>query len=731
MISLASTKKERLPLPNTLHTLLEGNSHDPHHLLGLQPGPTGHKVIRLYRPGADSLFVMIRGQAVQMTKVHDAGVFEVIVSGNVTFQDYKVYHANGLLGYDPYAITPSFGELDQHLFASGCHYELYRVMGATVTIHQGVTGVRFALWAPNAVSVALVGDFNHWDGRVNAMRSLGVCGVWELFIPALSEGQKYKFEVHTKEGDLLLKSDPYGKAFEMRPKTGAVVADVDAFDWDDHAWIRRREERRDQAQPMNVYEVHLGSWRKREGFHWFSYAELADQLVDYCKKMAFTHVELMPVMEHPYDPSWGYQVTGFYGVTSRFGTPRDFQAFVNTLHMNGIGVILDWVPAHFPRDDFSLSEFDGTALYEHADPKQSDHPHWGTLIFNYGRPEVSNFLIANALYWFDKMHIDGLRVDAVASMLYLDYGREEGEWIPNKHGGNESLEAIEFLKHLNSVVHERYPGVLTIAEESTSFPGITTSVNDGGIGFDLKWNMGWMNDTLRYFERDAVHRSHHQNELTFGLLYAFSEKFTLVLSHDEVVHGKKSLLSKMPGDMWQQFANLRLLLTYQACQPGKNLIFMGTEIGQWNEWDAAAEIEWLLLHFPSHRGIQLLVSDINRFVLDHSQLWERDFSPEGFEWVDFSDHGNSVISYRRKSTAGELLCVHNFTPNYYSDYNIYLSNVTEAKQLFSSDDPRYGGSGKYGGQIDVLKGPWGNPIGLKTELPPLSTTIFDLTFHVQ
>ncbi|CUI16490.1 1,4-alpha-glucan branching enzyme GlgB [Candidatus Protochlamydia naegleriophila] len=698
--------------------------HQPHTILGLHPFFGGSKVIHLWRPGAQQVFIEVFGDLIEAKRIHEEGIFECVVPGHTTALDYRVFHQNGLLAYDPYAFLPTFGEMDQYLFGKGVHYELYECMGGRLTTHGGVSGVKFSVWAPNAKSVSLVADFNYWDGRVNPMRVMGYSGIWELFVPGIGEGEKYKFEIHTQQGERILKSDPFAYSCELRPATASVIANIERFKWQDQAWIEKRTSANLTSAPMNVYEVHLGSWRKR-GNDFLNYRELAHELVAYCLDMGFTHVELLPIQEHPLDESWGYQVSGFYAPTSRFGTPEDFQYFVNYFHNHQLGVILDWVPGHFPMDAFSIGRFDGSALYEHADPRQGYHPHWHTHIFNFGRHEVSNFLIANALYWFEVMHIDGLRVDAVASMLYLDYGREESEWIPNDFGGKENLQAIEFIKHLNSIVHSRCPGVLTIAEESTSFPGVTHSVESGGLGFDFKWNMGWMNDTLRYFSKDTLFRSHHHHDLTFGLIYVFSEKFISVLSHDEVVHGKRSLLSKMPGDMWQQFANLRLLLSYMICQPGKKLLFMGAEIGQWNEWNCKSDLEWFLLQFPTHQGIQNFVRDINHFYLNHPAFWQKDCTHESFEWVDFADIQNSVISYLRKSSEEKLLCVHNYTPLYHSDYVLHLSQFQNIEEIFNSDDQKYGGSGKHT-HPEVIKDAAGKVIGVRLALAPLATMIFKL-----
>lgn len=708
--------------------LMHFDEYDPHRVLGLHEHDSKQKVIRLWRPGANHVYLKLFDQIVEATCVHQAGLFEYYVPMHTTYTDYKIYHLNGLLDLDPYTFIPSIGEMDLYLFGKGVHYQLYHAMGGRLTTHQEISGVRFCLWAPNAKSVSLVGDFNFWDGRINPMRSLGSSGIWELFVPGLKEGEKYKFEIRSQSNELRLKADPMALSSEMRPATASVIANIDRFIWSDQSWVEKRQRENHEPKPLNIYEVHLGSWKKKDGWRFMNYREIAQELSSYCQKMGYTHVELMPIQEHPLDESWGYQVTGFYAVTSRFGTPEDFQWFVNHMHENSIGVILDWVPGHFPTDDFSLGRFDGTSLYEHSDYRQGFHPHWNTFIFNFGRNEVVNFLIANALFWFDKMHVDGLRVDAVASMLYLDYGREDGNWIPNKFGGKENLEAIEFLKHLNSIVHKEHPGVLMIAEESTSFNGVTRSVEHAGLGFDMKWNMGWMNDTLRYFSRDSIYRQYHQNDLTFGLLYAFSEKFALVLSHDEVVHGKNSLLGKMSGDMWQQFANVRLLFSYMICQPGKKLLFMGGEIGQWNEWSSTGQIEWFLLQFPLHNGLHMMVQDINHFYIKNRTLWEKDFDSTGFEWVDFNDRHNSVISYLRKSSEGILLCVHNFTPNSIPDYILHLRNLSSVKEVFNTDEVKYGGSGQLNIQPEILNDPKGSASALKIHLSPLATMIFRVTF---
>lgn len=613
-----------------------------------------------------------------------------------------------------------FGEVDAYLFSKGVHYHLYEVMGGRLAVHRGVSGARFVTWAPNAKSIAVVGDFNHWDQDSHPMRLLEGTGVWECFIPGVKELDLYKFAITTSLGGVILKADPYALQGEYRPGTASRICQINRFQFTDKEWIEKQRTNRGKSFPLNIYEVHLNSWKKKDPP--LGYRELAHLLAAYCKEMGFSHIEILPICEHPLDESWGYQVTGFFAATSRYGSPEDFQYFVNHMHQEGIGVILDWVPAHFPVDDHSFGRFDGTPLYEHRDSRQGFHPHWNTHIFNYGRFEVSNFLIASALFWLDKMHIDGLRVDAVASMLYLDYGRKEGEWIPNIYGGRENLEAIEFLKHLNAVIHERFPHCLTFAEESTSFPAVTYPLESGGLGFDFKWNMGWMNDALRYFQRDCLFRSHHQHELTFSILYAFSEKFLLPLSHDEVVHGKGSLLSKMPGDDWQKFANLRLLISYQICQPGKKLLFMGAELGQWEEWDSQKGLFWERLHQERHTKLHKAIKEINHFYLDHPALWELDSEGDGFEWVSFADRVNGVICYLRKGKRETLLCVHHFTPTVIPSYFIPLSQALFVKEVLNTDREEYGGSGRINTEVIVANG------GIEIEMPPLATAIFYLEY---
>ena len=690
-------------------------THDPHAHFGLH-GQT----IRLWRPGAEYLYLEVLGQIVEARREGDDGLFIYEAPRAIGPNDYRVYHKNGLLAHDPYACLPTIGEMDLFLFGKGCHYELYKMLGARIGVAQGMRGIRFSVWAPNATAVFLIADFNHFDGRVNPMRSMGESGIWELLVPGLAEGEKYKFEIKTREGYIRVKSDPLAFYSELRPSTASIAVDVAGYRWRDKKWI---EERTQQTldRPIQVYELHLGSWRSYDAF-FPNYRQIAKDLAQYCQEMQFTHVELLPVMEHPLDESWGYQVTGFFSTTSRYGTVADFQFFVDHLHQCGIGVILDWVPAHFPTDDFSLNRFDGTALYEHEDPRKGMHPHWHTAIFNYGRLEVSNFLIASALFWLKVMHIDGLRVDAVASMLYLDYGRKEGEWIPNPDGSNYNIEAIAFLKHLNAAVHEQCPGCLMIAEESSSFQGVTHPLASGGLGFDLKWNMGWMNDTLSYFAKDPLYRKFHQNDLTFSLLYVFSEKFTSVLSHDEVVHGKGSLLTKMVGPDWQKFAGVRLLYSYMMAHPGKKLLFMGGEFGQWAEWNCQGQLDWYLLQYPLHAGLHRMVRELNTYAKQTPALWERDFSWEGYEWIDFSDADQSIISYLRKGKHSQLVCVHHFTPEVHRDYQIKLPNVKRVVERFNTDAVEYGGSGQINPEIRVEKE------GFYLVIAPLATMLFEVEF---
>ena len=621
-----------------------------------------------------------------------------------------------------------FSDFDLFLFGEGVHDQIYEKLGAHPAESGGKQGVHFAVWSPNAASVFVVGDFNDWNTTTHPLKPAGNSGIWECFIEDAKVGQNYKFHIVDKTGGTHSKSDPYGFQAELPPKTASVICDLSEYQWKDGDWIKQRSESNPLEKPVSIYEVHLGSWQTGNGKNgWLNYRELAHRLVEYCQELGFTHLELMPVSEHPFTGSWGYQTVGYFSVTSRYGTPEDFMYFVDYCHQHDIAVIIDWVPAHFPKDAHGLANFDGTALYEHSDPRQGEHPDWGTLIFNYGRNEVRNFLTANALFWFDKYHIDGIRVDAVASMLYLDYSREQGEWIPNKYGGRQNLEAIEFLKTLNERVHEDYPGTLTIAEESTAWAGVSRPTYADGLGFSMKWNMGWMNDSLRYMRLDPVHRKFHHNELTFSLVYAFSENFVLPFSHDVVVHGKRSLLDQMPGDQWQKFANLRLLYTYMWTHPGKNLLFMSGEFGQWDEWNHDTSIQWDLLKHDTHRGVQRLVGDLNRTMKEQPALFELDFSEDGFEWINCQDNDYSVLSYLRKGKQpGEQLIVAcNFTPMPHHAHRLGVPEAGEYQVLLYSDSVHYGGSnvGDYGPITATAEPADGRSHSIVVNLPPLAAVI--------
>ncbi len=622
---------------------------------------------------------------------------------------------------------PKLTDFDLFLYGKGAHYRTYEKFGAHLLEEDGKKGVYFAVWAPNAQHVSVIGSFNNWEAWIHPMKPIGNSGVWELFIPSVKEGDQYKFEIKGQHGFWAQKADPYAFAAEVRPHTASVVCDLGRYQWNDTAWIEQRGKTKWHEKPISVYEVHLGSWKRNveQGNRWLTYRELADQLIPYVKEMGYTHIELMPIAEHPFDGSWGYQTGGYFAPTSRFGSPDDFRFFVDRCHREGLGVILDWVPAHFPKDAHGLGYFDGTHLYEHADPRMGEHMDWGTLIFNYGRNEVSGFLLSNAIFWAHEYHIDGLRVDAVASMLYLDYSREAGQWIPNKYGGRENLEAIEFLKHFNSMVHTECPGFLTFAEESTAFPQVSHPVDLGGLGFDFKWNMGWMNDTLKYFSKDPVHRKYHQGDLTFSMIYAFTENFILPFSHDEVVHGKASLLDKMPGDFWQKFANQRLLFAYMFAHPGKKLLFMGCEIGQWREWDATTSLDWNLLAYDPHRKLKTLVAKLNGLYTGESALYDIESSWQGFDWIDFQDAQSSVVSFLRKGRDPQeiIVSVLNLTPTPRLGYRIGLPEAGDWKVILNTDAATYGGSGsgpKEGADYDAHHLPWhGKGFSIQLDLPPL------------
>lgn len=669
-----------------------------------------------------------------MKKIRDVGFFEIVVEDREEVFPYKlkmITHDGTEHTYiDPYSFLPVLTDFDLHLMSEGTHYRKYEKMGAHLMTINGIAGVFFAVWAPNALRVSVVGEFNNWDGRRNPLRMRGSTGIWEIFIPELKEGDLYKFEVKSQyRGYMAEKADPYAFRSELRPNTSSVVHDINKYKWNDKEWMEKRKSKDWLNSPISTYEVHLSSWMTvpEEDDRWLTYRELADKLISYIKETGYTHIELLPITEHPLDESWGYQTIGYFSCTSRFGKPEDFMYFVDKCHQEGIGVIMDWVPAHFPKDGHGLSYFDGTALYEHEDPRKGEHRDWGTLIFNYGRTEVSNFLMANALFWLDKYHLDGLRVDAVASMLYLDYSREEGDWLPNEYGGNENLEAVAFIKKFNELVHEYFPGVLTIAEESTAWPMVSRPTYLGGLGFTLKWNMGWMHDILEYFEKDSIYRKHHHNNLTFALLYAFSENFVNVFSHDEVVYGKRSMLNKMPGDDWQKFANLRALYAYMYCQPGKKLLFMGGEIGQWSEWVHNQSLDWHLLENESNRKLLDFVKDLNYLYKNEPALYEVDFSHEGFEWIDFGDYEQSVVSFTRKARNPEnfLVCAFNFTPVPRMAYRIGVPRDGFYREILNSDSEKYWGSnvGNLGG-IDAESYWWqGSTYSLVVNIPPLGGVI--------
>ncbi len=714
----------------------------PHDFLGMRMHSRGKKrgvLVRAFISGAESCEVVdtsvLEGPRYKMERLSETGFFEVLIEDRDALFPYRlrVEQSNQEIRqfFDPYSFLPTLGETDLYLFNQGNEHRIYTKLGAHPLEMGGVPGVGFAVWAPNATRVSVVGNFNHWDGRYHPMRSLGVSGVWELFIPGLEVGEMYKFELRGKSGDIFLKTDPYGSYFESPPNNASIVFDHSGYQWQDAEWMGNRQNRQALDQPMSVYEVHLGSWKRRwqEDNRPLTYRELAEELSQYVLDHGFTHIELMPVAEHPFDGSWGYQITGYYAPTHRFGDPDDFKFFVDHMHQRGIGVILDWVPAHFPRDTFALPGFDGTCLYEHEDPKLGAHMDWGTLIFNYGRHEVKSFLVANALSWLERYHIDGLRVDAVASMLYLDYSREDGQWIPNQFGGNENLEAIQFLKETNALVHENYPGVLMIAEESTSFAGVTKPVSEGGLGFDLKWNMGWMHDNMLYFSKDPLYRKHHHNNLTFGMLYQYAENFVTVFSHDEVTHGKGSMLMKMgAGDISGKSQTLRALYGHMWGYPGKKLLFMGSEFGQSDEWTYDRSLQWHLNEYADHHGIASLVRDLNRMYREEPALANTDSDPNAFRWVACWDAESSVISYVRTSQDGrsKILVVGHFTPVERAGYRIGLPDAGHWSEILNTDSAFYGGGDR--GNIHGIESQPVDYDGFAQSgeffLPPLSTLIF-------
>jgi 1,4-alpha-glucan branching enzyme len=710
------------PVPaEALDRLASGDHHDPHSVLGAHIDG-GAVTIRALRPDATTVAVAIGDQRTPMAHEH-AGVWSAVIAAD-TVPDYRliVDYGDGFEHHqdDPYRYLPTLGEMDLHLISEGRHEELWKVLGAHVRTYDSpngaVTGTSFAVWAPGARSVRVTGDFNGWNSRAYPMRALGSSGVWELFVPGIGGGTKYKYDVHGSDGVWRQKADPMAAHTEHPPATASVVYASD-YDWSDGDWCAQRSQTDWLRAPMSTYEVHLGSWRQG-----LSYKELAEQLVDYITETGFTHVELLPVMEHPFGGSWGYQVSSYYAPTSRFGSPDEFRYLVDRLHQAGIGVIVDWVPAHFPKDEFALAKFDGTALYEHADPRLGEHPEWGTLVFNFGRREVRNFLVANACYWLEEFHVDGLRVDAVASMLYLDYSRKAGEWVPNKFGGRENLEAVEFIKEMNATVYKRVPGVITIAEESTAWPSVSRPTYLGGLGFGFKWNMGWMHDTLDYMSRSPVHRQWHHHQMTFSLVYAFTENFVLPLSHDEVVHGKGSILGKMPGDRWQQLANLRSLYAFMWAHPGKQLLFMGSEFGQESEWSEVRSLDWWLLDLPDHHGVWQLIRDLNDVYKQHPALWTQDMDGAGFQWIDANDAEGNVLSFLRWGADGSCVAVVcNFAGVPHEGYRLGLPRGGEWREIVNTDADIYSGSGVGNmGAVHAVDEPWhGQQASATLRLPPL------------
>ena len=728
---------------NKINELLKAEYGDPHSVLGMHEEENDGKdilVVRELIPGAVSINVVEKksGKHYKMEKIHDDGFFETVIKRRKRFFPYMLEvdfgDGNVWTTDDQYSFEPQISEYDRYLYGEGTHYKIYEKLGGHLRNINGTEGVSFAVWAPNAKSISVVGDFNNWDDRRNQMRILDDSGIWELFIPGLKEYDKYKYRIKTSDGRNVLKFDPYAAFSEVRPKNASVVYNIDGYKWHDQKWLEKRENTDRYNSPINIYEVHLGSWchitddngTERS----LTYREAAEHLVKYVKKMGYTHIEFLPLTEYPFDGSWGYQVTGYYAPTSRYGEPKDFMYLIDTCHKNGIAVIMDWVPAHFPKDEFGLARFDGTALYEHQDPRRGEHIEWGTYIFNYGRNEVKNFLIANALYWIEEFHIDGLRVDAVASMLYLDYCRSDEQWLPNRYGGRENLEAVEFLKHMNSVVKGAHNGVMIMAEESTSWEGVTRDVGHNGLGFSLKWNMGWMNDFLSYIKLETVYRKYHHNNITFSMMYNYNENFILVLSHDEVVHMKGAMMYKVPGDMWQKAANLRVAYGFMYAHPGKKLLFMGDEIGQFSEWSEARSLDWNILEYDTHKNLQNYVKDLNHFYLENKSLWEKDFDPSGFEWIDCDDAQRSIVSFERRGNKenDKIVCVCNFTEVVHENFRQGVFEAGEYEEIFNSDAVKYGGSGRtnpyqhFSQEIPCAKA----PRSIEITVPPLGFAVFRL-----
>lgn len=715
--------------PNQVASIKGASHADPFGFLGLHDNPAGDgMVLRVFRPDALKVFVSSKGAETEMSKIDNDGFYEVLFPGATERFDYQLHFQFGEVLSEPiadaYSFGPILGEQDLHFFGEGNHRHLWKCLGAHLCDIDGVAGATFAVWAPNAHRVSVVGDFNAWDGRTNQMRNRN--GVWEIFLPGIGTNEHYKFELVGADGSLITKSDPFAFFSQHDTRTASITYDLSRYEWNDSEWMEKRAEVDHYHGPMSVYEVHLGSWKRRfeEENRFLTYLEMADELVDYVVDMGYTHIEIMPISEFPFDGSWGYQVCGYFAPTSRFGSPDEFRQFVDRCHQRGIGVIVDWVPAHFPKDAHGLARFDGTALYEHADPRQGEHADWGTLIFNFGRNEVRNFLISNAMYWLKEFHIDGLRVDAVASLLYLDYSREAGEWVPNEFGGRENLDAIEFLKQLNQVCYEENPGIMTIAEESTAFPGVSRPVDTGGLGFGFKWNMGWMNDSLSYMSHEPIHRKYHHGMATFSMIYAYHESYVLVLSHDEVVHGKGSMVQKMPGDRWQQMANLRMFYAWMFAHPGKKLLFQGLDIGQSDEWNHDQSVPWHLLDYDEHKGVQNVIRDLNRLYTSEPALNELDHEAGGFEWIDHEDSENSLFSFLRRSRDGEtIIAIVNATPVLREGYRLGVPNGGFYEEIFNSDAEIYGGSnqGSGGGIPTQEQEAHGKPHSIEITIPPLGT----------
>jgi len=712
--------------------IVEARHNDPFSYLGPHQDSDGTVKVRTFQPNAKSVKVAVRdGEEVDAVELHESGLYEATLRSDSWKRPYDILvvtaedEATRLA--DPYSFELLLGELDMHLFREGKHWRLYDALGAHPKVIDGNAGVQFSVWAPNAQRVSVVGDFNQWDGRVHSMRCRLESGIWEIFVPGVGLNAHYKFEVRGGNGALFTKSDPMAFFSQNGAQTASLIWDYNTYSWSDGEWMTKRGSRNPYHEPISIYEVHLGSWRRKEAGRWLTYLELADQLIPYVQELGFTHIELMPISEFPFDGSWGYQVGGYFAPTSRFGNPDDFREFVDRCHQAGLGVLIDWVPAHFPKDAHGLARFDGTALYEHADPRQGEHMDWGTLIFNFGRNEVRNFLVANALFWLEQYHIDGIRVDAVASMLYLDYSRTQGQWIPNAYGGRENLEAIGFIKELNYQCYTQHPGVMVIAEESTAWPGVSRPVDTGGLGFGFKWNMGWMNDSLQYISKEPVHRKFHHGEATFSMLYAYDENFLLVLSHDEVVHGKGAMIDKMPGDRWQKFANLRMFLAWMWMHPGKKLIFMGIEIGQWREWSHDRALDWEVLFGVEHSGLQKLVGDLNRIYLSRPSLHALDHKPAGFQWLDANDWADSVFAFVRSDAHGERsYVVINATPVPRTGYRLGVEQNGHYSEILNTDSSIYAGSNAGNGLgLEAQPTPWqGQAFSVVVTLPPLSVVVF-------